>query len=281
MLKQFERELYIMYEISHPHIIKLFNHFEDENFFYLVMELAESDNLFNKLSKQKSFLQRNAAQYFREIVLAVEYLHSHIPAIIHRDIKPENILLDNEDRVKLTDFGWSNYYSTENPALRYTLCGTPEYLPPEIITTSGHNTGADIWCLGILLFEMLTGTTPFNATTKDQMLGNITKLKPKYPTGISLTAKDLISKMIHKDPNARISATDIKKHPWLLEYPPIRETLVQDCVPKVLPSLTQTQKNSGLLNTKQKLNEKIDELYKENIKEFKTKNQKSLASSLN
>ena len=104
MLSQFRREVYIMYEINHPHIIKLFNHFEDDKFFYLIMELAEG-NLFHKLYREKQFLERVAAQYFREVLLAVEYLHSHIPAIIHRDIKPENILLDKEGRIKLTDFG--------------------------------------------------------------------------------------------------------------------------------------------------------------------------------
>ena len=144
MLGQFRREVYIMYELSQPHIIKLYNHFEDEKFFYLIMELADGGNLFHKLYREKCFLERNAAQYFREVVLAVEYLHSHVPAIIHRDIKPENILLDKDGRIKLTDFGWSNYYSTDNPTLRYTMCGTLEYLPPEIVTETGHNTGEDI-----------------------------------------------------------------------------------------------------------------------------------------
>ena len=242
MLGQFRREVFIMYELSHPHIIKLFNHFEDEKFFYLIMELAEGGNLFHKLYREKCFLERNAAQYFREVVLAVEYLHSHVPAIIHRDIKPENILLDKEGRIKLTDFGWSNYYSEDNPTLRFTMCGTLEYLPPEIVTEKGHNTGADIWCLGILLFEMLTGSTPFNSKGKDQMMNNIITLKPKFPHSMPPLAKDLISKMIEKDPMRRLSAKEIKCHPWLLDHPPIRETITQDCMPKPLPSLEDINK---------------------------------------
>lgn len=242
MLSQFRREVFIMYELSHPHIIKLYNHFEDEKFFYLLMELAEGGNLFHKLYREKCFLERNAAQYFREVVLAVEYLHSHIPAIIHRDIKPENILLDKEGRIKLTDFGWSNYYSEENPTLRYTMCGTLEYLPPEIVTEKGHNTGADIWCLGILLFEMLTGSTPFASKGKEQMMSNIIMLKPKFPHSMPPFAKDLIGKMIEKDPNKRISAKEIKEHTWLMEHPPIRETITQDCVPKLLPSIEEINK---------------------------------------
>lgn len=242
MLGQFRREVYIMYELSHPHIIKLFNHFEDEKFFYLIMELAEGGNLFHKLYREKCFLERNAAQYFREVVLAVEYLHSHVPAIIHRDIKPENILLDKEGRIKLTDFGWSNYYSTENPTLRFTMCGTLEYLPPEIASETGHNTGADIWCLGILLFEMLTGSTPFASKGRDQMLTNITQAKPKFPHSMAPLSRDLISKMIEKDPQKRISATEIKGHAWLLGHPPIRETITQDCIPKLLPSIEEINK---------------------------------------
>lgn len=242
MLGQFRREVFIMYELSHPHIIKLYNHFEDEKFFYLIMELAEGGNLFHKLYREKCFLERNAAQYFREVVLAVEYLHSHIPAIIHRDIKPENILLDKDGRIKLTDFGWSNYYSEDNPTLRYTMCGTLEYLPPEIVAEKGHNTGADIWCLGILLFEMLTGSTPFASKGKEQMMSNIILLKPKFPHSMPPFAKDLIGKMIEKDPNRRISAKEIKEHPWLMEHPPIRETITQDCIPKLLPSIEEINK---------------------------------------
>ena len=242
MLSQFRREVFIMYELNHPHIIKLYNHFEDEKFFYLIMEIADGGNLFHKLYREKCFLERNAAQYFREVVLAVEYLHSHVPAIIHRDIKPENILLDKEGRIKLTDFGWSNYYSNDNPTLRFTLCGTLEYLPPEIVSETGHNTGADIWCLGILLFEMLTGSTPFASKGKDMMLKNIQTAKAKFPLSMPALAKDLISKLIDKEPGKRLSAKEIKGHPWLLEHPPIRETISQDCLPKILPSIEEFNK---------------------------------------
>lgn len=257
MLGQFRREVYIMYELSHPHIIKLFNHFEDEKFFYLIMELAEGGNLFHRLYRERCFLERTAAQYFREVVLAIEYLHSHIPAIIHRDIKPENILLDKEGRIKLTDFGWSNYYSTENQTMRFTMCGTLEYLPPEIASEAGHNTGADIWCLGILLFEMLTGSTPFVSKGRDQLLTNITQAKPRFPHSMSPLARDLISKMLDKDPGKRISATEIKAHAWLQENPPIRETITQDCIPKLLPSIEEVNKALQTLEKNEPQQKKI------------------------
>ena len=143
MQAQFRREVYIMYNLNHPHIAKLYNHFEDEKSFYLIMEYCEGGNLFQRLHRQKHFMEFEAGQFFQEILLAVEYLHSHVPAIIHRDIKPENILLDKDNRVKLIDFGWSNYYSSEVEP-RTTICGTPEYLPPEIVEQKTHDTSADV-----------------------------------------------------------------------------------------------------------------------------------------
>jgi serine/threonine protein kinase len=246
MLTQFRREVYIMYEINHPHIVKLYNHFEDDKFFYLIMELAEG-NLFHKLYREKHFLEKNAAQYFREVLLAVEYLHSHVPSIIHRDIKPENILLDKEGRLKLTDFGWSNFYSSDVPTPRFTTCGTLEYLPPEMVQEKGHDTSADIWCLGILLYEILIGMTPFKSSLREQMLINITSSKPKFPLSTPQLAKDLISKMLEKDPSKRLTAAQIKDHPWMKEFNPIRPTITQDLQPKVIPELDSPKVKSGYL----------------------------------
>ena len=246
MLPQFRREVYIMYGINHPHIIKLYNHFEDEKFFYLIMELADG-NLFRKIYREKQFLERVAAQYFREVLLAVEYLHSHIPAIIHRDIKPENILLDSEGRIKLTDFGWSNYYSTDSPTPRFTTCGTLEYLPPEMVEEKGHDTSADIWCLGILLYEMLIGSTPFKSTIREQMLVNITSSKPRFPLTMPPLAKDLISKMLEKDPSRRPTAIKIKEHQWMIDHAPIRPTITQELSPRVLPEMSSPKEVTGYI----------------------------------
>jgi len=237
MLPQFKREVRIMYEMSHQHIIKLYNHFEDDQNFYLIMELADS-NLYSQLNREKQFLERVAAQYFREAVLAVEYLHSHAPPIIHRDIKPENILIDRVGRIKLTDFGWSNYSNEAN--LRQTLCGTMEYLPPEMVAQTGHDTSADIWCLGVLLFEMLAGYTPFKSNDNTKLLANITKAKPRFPLSFPQQAKELVTKMLNKHPDARPNITQVKEHRWLTEQPPIRETLTQSLEITPLPDSEET-----------------------------------------
>jgi serine/threonine protein kinase len=217
MLDQFRREVFIMYELSHPHIIKLYHHFEDVRYFYLIMEIAEGGNLFQKLANEKNFIEKTAHNYFLQILSAVEYLHSHSPQIIHRDIKPENILLDKKGILKLTDFGWSNYYSQEEGVPRFTMCGTYEYLSPEMVKEAGHTTAVDIWCLGILLFEMLCGFTPFKGSTKDTIIENITKKKVKFPRSISTESKDLILKILEKNPTKRMSIEEIKEHAWVVK----------------------------------------------------------------
>lgn len=120
------------------------------------------------------------------------------PPIIHRDIKPENILLDSNGIVKLADFGWSNYFDDDNRRLTY--CGTPEYLAPEMIKQSGHDKTLDVWNLGVLLFELLTGAPPFEGGSQNELFSNILSLKIKWPKGFSGIARDLISKLLKIDP---------------------------------------------------------------------------------
>lgn len=224
MQAQFCREVYIMYNLNHSNIAKLYNHFEDEKYFYLIMEICEGGNLFQRLHKQKQFMEFEAGQYFYEVLMAVEYLHSHVPAIIHRDIKPENILLDKNGHVKLTDFGWSNYYTNENEP-RTTVCGTPEYLPPEMVEQKAHDTSADVWCLGVLLYEMLVGHTPFRSQAKQNMLLNISKCKPKFPLSFPSQAKDLISKILVRKTHKRLGISEILEHPWVISIAEMIKTV--------------------------------------------------------
>ncbi|OMJ95932.1 hypothetical protein SteCoe_484 [Stentor coeruleus] len=218
MFEQFRREVLIMYEITHPNIIKLFHHFEDDKYFYLVMEIAEGGSLFQKLTIDKTFIEKQANEYFKEILDAVDYLHKRTPVIIHRDIKPENILIGDQGHLKLTDFGWSNYYFSEQGTPRYTICGTFEYLSPEMVKETGHTNAVDIWCLGILLYEMLCGYTPFKAAGRDSLMENITKGKLKFPSTMSPLVKNLITKILEKNPVKRLSIEKIKQHEWYKMY---------------------------------------------------------------
>ena len=212
----FRREIEIMYKVHHPNVVKLYSHFEDERNCYFVMEYVENGNLFVQPSWTKSecFLPHEVAKYMKEIISAVYYLHNMSPPIIHRDIKPENVLIDSQGTAKLTDFGWSNYVNSE---FRSTYCGTPVYLAPEMITEIGHDEHLDIWCIGILMFELLTGTVPFKGKDFESLNNNILSLKIQWPNDINIDAKNLISKILKSEPKDRISLEEMLKHPFFLK----------------------------------------------------------------
>ena len=220
MLGQLRREIRIMYSLSHPNIISLYSHFEDVNNFYLILELAEGGQLYKKLKKLKTFSESAAAQYMREVCLAVQYLHSRIPAVIHRDIKPENVLIDAEGRAKLGDFGWSNFLDDE----RDTYCGTVEYLAPEMVERRGHGTSLDIWALGVLLYELLTGASPFRSRTQEEIFAKIKQGKIVFPKSFPLLAKDLIKRMLLSEAERRPSVEMVLEHSWILSHAPLRPT---------------------------------------------------------
>ena len=218
-----EREIEIMYTLKHPNCIRLFGNFEDDSFFYFIMEYAPKGNLYNliKANKNEGLDKVLVANMMKDIISAVHYLHNMNPPIIHRDIKPENILLTKDNKVKLTDFGWANYLNLDDEQ-RTTLCGTPLYLAPEMIERTGHGKNVDIWCLGVLLFELLVGNPPFSGgNNKDLLIRNILKVKilwPKYPKKeIDKDAKDLISKILKYDPQQRISIEEMIKHPFFVK----------------------------------------------------------------
>ena len=226
MTDQINREIEIMYKLNHPHIIKLFNHFEDDDNLYLIMHYASKGQLYSLLKKQGRIDQRTTAQYMREILSAVKYLHSFDPPIIHRDIKPENILLDENGRVKLADFGWSNYVSSNNE-LRKTYCGTPEYLAPEMVKKEGHDTSVDIWDLGVLMFELLAGKPPFRGMNQGELFSNIKKHKINWVDDFPPLAKNLISKILKQNPKERLTIDQILNHNWFDVNPPLRPVLIE------------------------------------------------------
>jgi serine/threonine protein kinase len=162
LVEQIKLEVEIMYKLDNKYIVRLHNHYEDDDSFYLILEYAPRGQIYTRLKREGRFSERVSAQFLREVVEAVKYLHSMDPPIIHRDIKPENILLDQDDSIKLADFGWSNFFNEQRT--RMTYCGTPEYLAPEMIRQSGHDKSLDIWNLGVLLFELLTGSPPFKGS---------------------------------------------------------------------------------------------------------------------
>lgn len=210
----FRREIEIMYKIRHPNIVKLYTHFEDNDFCYFVMEYISKGNLFENLQKQrtKCFDTKTVVHYMRDLLSAVYYLHKMDPPIVHRDIKLENILLHENGTLKLTDFGWSNYIFDDE--VRDTFCGTPVYQAPEMVNRKEHDHNVDIWCLGIIMFEILTGYLPFNAMNKEILEDSIKKVKINWPNDIDRAAKDLIKRILRYEPKDRISIENMFKHPF-------------------------------------------------------------------
>ena len=165
----FRREIEIMYKIHHPNVVRLFSHFEDDNYCYFIMEYISKGNIYNLIPKDKTkkLSAQVVASIMKDVISAVYFLHNMHPPIIHRDIKPENVLLAEGRVAKLTDFGWSNYMQGDEK--RTTVCGTPIYLAPEIINETGHDERVDIWCIGVLLFELCTGNVPFMGNDIDTL----------------------------------------------------------------------------------------------------------------
>ena len=223
LIDQINREIEIMYKLNHPHVIRLINHFEDDDKFYLIMPYASKGQLYSLLRRQVRFDQRTAAQYMREVIEAVRYIHSFSPKIIHRDIKPENLLLDENYRVLLSDFGWSNFL--DDNEYRKTFCGTPEYLSPEMAKKEGHNEMVDIWALGVLMFEFLAGYAPFSGSCPKELYSNIKKLKINWPVDFPPLAKNLITKILKLNPSERLSLEEILDHSWFTQNPPLRHVL--------------------------------------------------------
>ena len=216
----FKREIEIMYKIHHLNVVKLYGHFEDNNYCYFIMEYIPHGNLYNLFpkDKKKRLNSRICASLIKDVISAVYFLHNMKPPIIHRDIKPDNVLLSNNLEAKLTDFIWSNYIQEEER--RFTICGTPLYLAPEILKGQGHGEAVDIWCIGVLLFELITAKVPFQGNDIDTLKDNILKLKIAWPKDINKDAKNLIMQILKLEPKERLPLEDMLKHPFITKYFP-------------------------------------------------------------
>ncbi|XP_024918079.1 cAMP-dependent protein kinase catalytic subunit PRKX isoform X1 [Cynoglossus semilaevis] len=203
----------VLTEVSHPFLIRLFWTHHDERFLYMLMDYVPGGELFSYLRSRGRFSNNTGLFYSSEIVCAIEYLHSK--EIVYRDLKPENILLDSEGHIRLTDFGFAKKLSDRT----WTLCGTPEYLAPEVIQSKGHGRAVDWWALGILIFEMLAGYPPFFDDNPFGIYQKILAGKLEFPRHLDFYVKDLIKKFLVIDRARRLGnmkngAEDVKKHRW-------------------------------------------------------------------
>jgi len=209
---QLRREIEIQSHCRHVNILRLYSFFHDEKRVYLMLELAPGGELFGLLQNRGTFSEARSAWYFKQLVEAFQYCHGK--NIIHRDIKPENILIGLKDTLKIADFGWAVHAPTSR---RETFCGTLDYLPPEIVASKSYGKHVDLWGLGILLYEFLVGKPPFEAPDQPRTCRKITSGVPSFPPHITREAKDLISRLLHKDPKHRMTLDQILLHPWMVE----------------------------------------------------------------
>lgn len=215
-LKQVEHvkaEKEILLSIAHPFIVNLLTVFQDEKRLCMLLEYVNGGELFSYLRKEGRLPNDDAAFYAGEIVLAFQYLHSiHI---VYRDLKPENLLIDSDGHMKITDFGFAKVVEDRT----WTLCGTPEYLAPEIIQSKGHGKPVDWWALGVLIYEMLAGYPPFYDENPFGIYQKVLAGKIEFPRHFDVKVKDLIKRLLTPDRAKRFGclrngAEDIKKHKW-------------------------------------------------------------------
>uniref|UniRef100_A0A2K5HBU7 Protein kinase domain-containing protein n=1 Tax=Colobus angolensis palliatus TaxID=336983 RepID=A0A2K5HBU7_COLAP len=216
-----ETEIEILKKLNHPCIIKIKNFFDAEDY-YIVLELMEGGELFDKVVGNKRLKEATCKLYFYQMLLAVQYLHEN--GIIHRDLKPENVLLSSQEEdclIKITDFGHSKILG--ETSLMRTLCGTPTYLAPEVLVsvgTAGYNRAVDCWSLGVILFICLSGYPPFSehrtqVSLKDQITSGKYNFIPEVWAEVSEKALDLVKKLLVVDPKARFTTEEALRHPWL------------------------------------------------------------------
>ncbi|XP_021018485.1 serine/threonine-protein kinase Chk2 isoform X1 [Mus caroli] len=216
-----ETEIEILKKLNHPCIIKIKDVFDAEDY-YIVLELMEGGELFDRVVGNKRLKEATCKLYFYQMLVAVQYLHEN--GIIHRDLKPENVLLSSQEEdclIKITDFGQSKILG--ETSLMRTLCGTPTYLAPEVLVsngTAGYSRAVDCWSLGVILFICLSGYPPFSehktqVSLKDQITSGKYNFIPEVWTDVSEEALDLVKKLLVVDPKARLTTEEALNHPWL------------------------------------------------------------------
>lgn len=263
-IKRALAEQEILATSNHPFIVTLYHSFQSEDYLYLCMEYCMGGEFFRALQTRKSkcIPEEDAKFYASEVVAALEYLH--LMGFIYRDLKPENILLHQSGHIMLSDFDLSKQTeSTKNPLMANTsnrtnmaidtkICidgfrtnsfvGTEEYIAPEVIRGKGHTVAVDWWTLGILIYEMIYGTTPFKGANRNQTFSNILKAEVSFPDtqSISSTCKNMIKKLLIKDENKRLGskfgASDVKNHPF---FKTTQWALLRNQNPPMIPILSR------------------------------------------
>ncbi|ODV82573.1 hypothetical protein CANARDRAFT_184288, partial [[Candida] arabinofermentans NRRL YB-2248] len=230
---------------EHPNIVKLFYAFHDSSKLYLMLEYIPGGELFQYLLKERFLSERNASFYIAQMALALHYLHQL--GIVYRDLKPENCLLDHEGYLILTDFGLAKEPAedeSENPNWCNSIIGTPEYCSPEVIRGDDYGVRTDWWSLGCVMYDLLTGNPPFRGNSHKEIANKILKEKPKYPFHLTADSKDLLAKLLNKNPSKRLDVDNkwqIFKSHRFFRYYDWDDLYYRRCDPPIKPVITDLE----------------------------------------
>ncbi|KAB1281884.1 Serine/threonine-protein kinase PLK4 [Camelus dromedarius] len=213
MVQRVQNEVKIHCQLKHPSILELYNYFEDNNYVYLVLEMCHNGEMNRYLkNRRKPFSENEARHFMHQIITGMLYLHSH--GILHRDLTLSNLLLTRNMNIKIADFGLATQLKMPHEK-HYTLCGTPNYISPEIATRSAHGLESDIWSLGCMFYTLLIGRPPFDTDTVKNTLNKVVLADYEMPTFLSREAKDLIHQLLRRNPADRLSLSSVLDHPFM------------------------------------------------------------------
>ncbi|KAL1918409.1 uncharacterized protein VTP21DRAFT_3069 [Calcarisporiella thermophila] len=212
-------ELDVLKRVRHQYIVSLRDLFETKDGVFIVQDLASGGELFQRLMEKGSYTEKDASKLVKQVLEGIAYLHDM--EIVHRDLKPENLLFRNQSEdsdLLITDFGLSKII---NNNILFTACGTPQYVAPEVLLQTGHGKPVDMWSLGVIVYAMLCGYTPFwgedQASLFDAIMEGSFEYEEDYWSEISNEAKDLINRLLTRDPRQRITAREALAHPWIVQ----------------------------------------------------------------
>jgi len=206
---QFRREVEIQTRLRHPNLLPCFGCVHDDKNIYMILEYAPGGELYDALLKEGPFSEERSAKYMQDICHGLQFLREN--SVLHRDIKCENILIGFHGELRLADFG----ASVKSNSARDTFCGTPYYHAPEMVEHKTYGHEIDAWALGVLLFEFLTGSPPFECENRVELYSAITNVDIEYPRTMERDARNLVSKLLVYEPSKRISVEAILIHPWM------------------------------------------------------------------
>ncbi|KAI9311521.1 kinase-like domain-containing protein [Dichotomocladium elegans] len=223
-----DNELDILKKVRHDHIVSMHALYESKDAVYIVTDLCEGGELFQQLLQKGSYTEKDASSLVRQMLEGLAYLHKL--DIVHRDMKPENLLFDTKDddaKLMITDFGLSRILKNHDDILM-TACGTPGYVAPEVLLQTGHSKAVDLWSVGVIMFTLLSGYTPFwgedQASLFECIISGKYEYDEEYWQDISDSAKNLIDRLLTYKPAERITAEEALKHPWITNEGVVADT---------------------------------------------------------